>query len=104
MSLKLKLYIAAVAVVAVLLMVISGPSDYALRWGHYAGWIAICLLSEGLWIQSYGGGGTVTMASTAGLAATMLWGRGPAMLIAVVSTAVADAFVLRKPMVRVFFN
>ncbi len=104
MSNKLKAYITAVAIVAIALLVLCAPHDFAARGGHYLGWVLICVLSEGLWVSTYSGTGTITMASTAGLAVTMLWGRGAAMLIAMASTFIADLFVLKKPHIRVFFN
>ena len=59
-------------------------------------WIVICVLSEKLEVPSYSGDASVTMASTAGLAAIMLFGRGPGMIIGAVSTAIAYAFILRN--------
>ena len=104
MSLRLKCYIGAIAAVALMLLVLYAPEDIATRWPHYLGWVVICVVSEGLWVSTFSGTGTVTMASTAGLATAMLWGRGASMLIVVASTAVAELFVLRKPPIRVFFN
>ena len=104
MSLRLKLYIGAIAATAAVLVWSCAPNDIGTRWAHYAGWVLICVLSEGLWVPTYSGTGTITMASTAGLAATILWGRGAAVLIAILSTAIADRFVLKKPAIRVFFN
>ena len=104
MSLRLKGYIAAIAAVALALLIVYAPGDLATRWPHYLGWVVICVVSEGLWVSTFSGTGTVTMASTAGLAAAMLWGRGASMMIVVASTAIAELFVLRKPPIRVFFN
>ena len=104
MRLELKLYIAAVAVAAATLITLFWPPDLAARWIHYLVWTAICVASEALWVPTASGTGTITMASTAGLAATMLWGRDAAIVIAVVSTAIADSLILKKPAIRVFFN
>ena len=104
MSFRLKCYIAAIAAVALGLLVVFAPGDLQTRWPHYLAWVAVCVVSEGLWVSTYSGTGTVTMASTAGLAAAMLWGRSASMVIVVASTAIAELFVLRKPPIRAFFN
>jgi len=103
-STRLKLYITAVAAVAFVLLWFHAPLDLEQRGAHYLGWIAICVLSESLCVTTLSGAGTVTMASTAGLAAALLWGQNGSMAIGAASTAVAELFVLRKPPIRVLFN
>src|SRR5438034_4671493 len=71
---------------------------------NYGLWTAICVISESLWLGTLSGAGTVTMASSAGLATAMLWGRGPSTWIVAVSTLIAEVFVLRKPLSRALFN
>jgi len=64
----------------------------------------ICMISESLWLTTLSGSGTVSMASTAGLATAVLWGQGPSMWIVAASTVLAELLVQRKPWVRVLFN
>jgi signal transduction histidine kinase len=101
---RLKLYVAAVTAAAFALLWTHAPLDLATRGGHYLGWIVICALSERMCVTMLSGTGTVTMASTAGLAAALLWGQNGSMAIAAVSTAIAELFLLRKPPIRVLFN
>jgi signal transduction histidine kinase len=109
MSPRLKAYIAAVTVAAAALLAMLWPQLTATDRGgavfwHYGAWVAICVISESLWLTTVSGSGTVTMASSAGLASAMLWGQGPATWIVAVSTVIAELFVLKKPPVRVLFN
>jgi signal transduction histidine kinase len=104
MSLRLRVYVASVVAVACALLAFGAPGALDARWAHYVGWIVICVLSETMWLPTVSKQGTVTMASTAGIAAAMLWGLGPAMWIVAASTLIADLFVLRKQWIRAVFN
>ncbi len=104
MNRRLKIYVSLVTVVAAVLLAALAPRDFEHRWAHYIGWVVICIISESMWLTTLSGTGTVSMASTAGLAAAVLWGQGPATWIVAVSTALAELFVLRKPWVRALFN
>jgi len=101
---RLRVYVALVGAIAAGLLWVSVPHDLEVRWGHYVAWVVICVVSESLWLSTLSGAGTVTMASTAGLAAAALWGQGPSMWIVAASTLLAESMVLRKPWVRVVFN
>jgi hypothetical protein len=101
---RLRLYLIGIAIAASALLALSVPGDLTSKGYHYAAWAAICILSESLWLPTLSGTGTVTMASTAGLAAAVLWGREPAVWIAAVSTLIAELFLMRKPWVRAAFN
>ncbi len=104
MSLRLRLYVIAVLATAAVVLAVSVPDDLALRWGHYLAWIGICVVSETLWLPALSGAGTVTMASSAGLASMVLWGQAPATWIAALSTVIAELVWLKKPWVRASFN
>jgi signal transduction histidine kinase len=96
--------VAAVVVVAVALLALLWPHDVRERMLDYAIWVAICVASESLWINAMSGSGTVSMASTAGLASVVLWGQGASAWIVGLSTLIADKLVLKKPWVRAVFN
>lgn len=104
MSPKLKAYVALTTLTGTLILWNVLPQDIAARWGHYAAWVGICLLAESLWLTTLSGSGTVSMASAAGLAAAVLWGRGPCIWIVAASTLLADIFIARKVWVRAVFN
>jgi signal transduction histidine kinase len=109
MSLRLRIYLAIVGIAAAIVLAVLAPQVFGPDTGHpphwhYAVWVAICIVSESLWLTTLSGSGTVTMASTAGLATAMLWGQGAATWIVAVSTLLAELFVLRKPWVRSLFN
>ena len=104
MSLRLRLFVGAVVLVGVVLLGVYLPADLPLRWVHYGAWVLICVISESLWLPALSGAGTVTMASSAGLASMVLWGQSAASWIGAVSTVLAELFVLRKPWVRASFN
>uniref|UniRef100_A0A832I1J5 histidine kinase n=1 Tax=Eiseniibacteriota bacterium TaxID=2212470 RepID=A0A832I1J5_UNCEI len=104
MSLRLRLLVGAAGLAAAALLALYVPGDLGARGAHYVAWVAICVLSEAMWVTTLSGAGTNTMASTAGLASIMLWGQGPAMWIGAVSTLLAELLVLRKPAVRAVFN
>jgi signal transduction histidine kinase len=104
MSSRLRLYLAAVGLVAVALLATHAPPELQNRGLHYLGWTVICLLSELLWLSTLSGEGTVSMASTANLATLVLWGPEASMWIVSASTLVAVLFVQRKPWVRAVFN
>ena len=104
MSLRLRIYLAAVFVIAALVLAMTLPVDWRTNGLHYFGWIVICILSERLCLPAMSGIGTVTMASSAGLASIVLWGPGPTCWIAAISTLVAELFIIRKPLIRASFN
>lgn len=104
MSTRLKAYVGSVLIVATGMLAFGAPSGLEEQWAHLLAWIVICVLSETLWLSTVSGEATVTMASTAGLAAAILWGFGPAMWIVAPSTLIADLFILRKPWIRAAFN
>ncbi|HYM80669.1 MAG TPA: ATP-binding protein [Candidatus Limnocylindria bacterium] len=104
MSPRLKVFVTFVCVVALGLVATNLPDRLESHWGHYVGWTVICLLSELLWLSTLSGESTVSMASSANLATLMLWGRGPAMAIAALSTLFANVFIQRKPPERAAFN
>jgi signal transduction histidine kinase len=104
MSPRLQAYIIAVGVVAAVLLGLNVPADLPERWGHYAAWAVICVLSEMMWLNTISGTGTWSMSSTAILATVILWGQAPAMWIAMGSTLLAEVFVQKKPWVRAAFN
>ena len=104
MSTRLRLLVAAVLALGVLALARSVPGDLASHGGHYVAWIVLCVLSESLWLPALSGAGTVTMASSTGLAAMVLWGQPAATWIGALSTVLAELLVLRKPWVRASFN
>lgn len=104
MTLRLRVYLIAVGVLAAVLLGIDLPADLTERWGHYAAWAVICVLSEMMWLNTISGTGTWSMSSTAILATVILWGHSPAVWIAAVSTLLAELFVQKKPWVRAAFN
>ncbi len=104
MSVRLKVYLTAVGLVALALLATHPPPDLAHRGAHYLAWTVICLLSELLWLSTLSGEGTVSMASTANLATLALWGPEASMWIVSGSTLIAVLFVQRKPWVRALFN
>ena len=104
MSLRLRIYLTAVFAIAALVLAVTVPPDLHARGVHYLLWIVICILSESLWLPAMSGTGTVTMASSAGLASIVLWGQGPTCWIAAISTIVAELLWLKKPLIRASFN
>jgi signal transduction histidine kinase len=104
MSPRLRVYVTCVILAATGLLALGFPDDLAQHWAHYLGWIVICVLAETMWLPTASGEGTVTMASTAGIAAAMLWGLEPAMWVVAASTLLADLLILRKPWIRATFN
>jgi signal transduction histidine kinase len=104
MILRLRLYLIAVALVAVGLLATHVPPDLQHRGAHYLAWTLICLLSEMLWLSTLSGEGTVSMASTANLATLAIWGPEASMWIVSASTLIAVLFVQKKPWVRAVFN
>jgi signal transduction histidine kinase len=101
---RLRIYVTAVIAAAIALLAVLAPHDVATRWQHYLGWVVICVASESLWLPTLSGSGTVSMASSAGLAAGVLWGAGASAWIVALSTLLAELFVQRKPWVRATFN
>ena len=104
MSTRLRSYVTAVLAVAALVLAGTLPGDLRTNGLHYLAWIGICAASETLWLPAMSGTGTVTMASSAGLAVIVLWGQGAACWIAALSTLAAELLVLRKPPIRAAFN
>lgn len=104
MSPKLKAYLFAVHAIALLVLAVTFPPDWHARGWHYAAWIAIELIVGGLWLPTLSGTGTVTMASSTGLATVMLWGLGPACWIVTIGTLLAELLLLKKPLIRASFN
>ncbi|TMQ73170.1 MAG: hypothetical protein E6K80_00815 [Candidatus Eisenbacteria bacterium] len=104
MSLRLKLYLSAVALAAIVLLVVCRPPDLPTRWVHYVAWTLVCFISESLWLRTFSGGGTTSMASTANLATVMLWGRDASMWIVSISTLLANFILQKKPWERAVFN
>lgn len=102
MSLKLKVFVTLVGVLAAVVLGWSGMAGPGPHWGHLIGWTVICFLAEMLWLNT--GQGTVSMASTANLAVLVLWGYGPGMWIGGASTLLANLLIQRKPWVRAVFN
>jgi signal transduction histidine kinase len=103
-SLRLRLYVGGVGLAAAALLALCLPHDLATRGAHYVAWVAICVVSEAMWLTTLSGSGTSSMASTAGLASIILWGQGPSMWIGAVSSLLAERLVQKKPMVRAAFN
>ena len=104
MSSRLRFYVALVILLAVVLLGVQVPHDLPGRWLHYAAWVAVCVLSETLWLNTLSGAGTLSMASIANLATAILWGPVPAMWITAVSSLLAELLVQRKPWIRAAFN
>ena len=104
MSPKLKAYLTAVFAVALLVLAATLPQDLKVHGLHYLAWIVIGMLSQYLCLPALSGTGTVTMASSAGLAAILLWGIGPACWIAALNTLLAEWLMLKKPIIRATFN
>lgn len=104
MKLRLRLFLLLVSAAAVALLALSPPPELPRLWAHYAAWTLICLVSETLWLATLSGGGTASMASTANLAALMIWGPAAATWIVAISTLLANVFLQRKPWVRSVFN
>jgi signal transduction histidine kinase len=101
---RLRLYLIATGVAAAIALGANWPADFATMGIHYAIWAAICVFSETMWLSSLSGSGTWSMSSTAILATVVLYGYGPAIWIAAVSTPIAEVFVQRKPLIRAYFN
>jgi signal transduction histidine kinase len=102
--LKLRLYVAGVGLAAAILLLLYPLPDLRGHWMDYLIWVGICIASESLWFTPASGAGTITMASTAGLATAALFGQAGSMWIVALSTVIAEVVVLRKPAVRAFFN
>jgi signal transduction histidine kinase len=103
-SLRLKLYVGAVMIAAVVLLALHPPELGTTRTAHYLGWMLICGLGDAMWLRALSGDGSSSMGSTAGLATVILWGQGPSMWITALSTLLAELLVQKKPWVRAVFN
>lgn len=104
MSPRMRFYLAAVGLAAVLLLAFNLPPDPRVHGLDYALWAAIAVLSETMWLPTISGNGTWSMSSTAGLATVVLWGAGPAIWIGALSTLAAELVVQKKPWIRATFN
>ncbi len=104
MPLKLRLYVAAVGIVAGILLYLHPLPDLRHHWLDYLFWITICIASESLWFTPASGAGTITMASTAGIATAALFGPAVCMWVVALSTVIAELALLRKSSIRAFFN
>ena len=104
MSGRLRAYITATILAAMVVLVVAWPQSFARDWGHYLAWVVICLVSETMWSNTLSGTSTWSLSATAGLSSAVLLGGGAGIWISALSTLVADLFVLRKPAVRVAFN
>jgi len=103
-KLRLRLFLLLVGGAAVALLALAPPPELPRLWVHYLAWTLICLLSETLWLATLSGGGTASMASTANLAALMIWGPAASTWIVAISTLLANVFLQRRPWVRSLFN
>jgi len=104
MSLRLRLFLIAVGLAALGLLTLGPPPSLATLWIHYVLWTLICLVSESLWMPTLSGAGTASMASTANIAALMIWGPAASVWIVGVSTLLANVLLQKKPWVRALFN
>jgi signal transduction histidine kinase len=104
MSTRLRLYLVAAGLGAMTVLAANVPTDFQFMWIHYAVWTVLCVLSETMWISTLSGAGTWSMSSTAILATVVLYGYGPSIWIAALSTPIAELFVQHKPWVRAYFN
>ncbi len=68
MSPRLRIYVAGVLAVAAVTLAATVPPDLRANGLHYLAWVGISIASESLWLPAMSGTGTVTMASSAGLA------------------------------------
>jgi len=101
---RLRIYLIATGLAAAAVLAANLPADLATMWIHYAVWTALCVFSETMWISTLSGSGTWSMSSTAILATVVLYGRGPAVWIAALSTPIAELAVQHKPWIRAYFN
>src|SRR6185369_7369735 len=104
MSTRLKLYLIGVGAVALALLSFSPPPELNELWVHYAAWTLVCFVSESLWLVTPSGGAYSSMASTANIAALILWGRDASMWIVSISTLLANMLLQKKPWERAVFN
>jgi signal transduction histidine kinase len=103
-SRRLAAYVAVVVIAAAALLATHVPPALETRWPDYLAWIAILVVSEVMVVSTVSGAGTVSMSSTGGLAAAMLWGLEPSMWVAAMGGLIAELFFTRKPWVRAVFN
>jgi signal transduction histidine kinase len=103
LSLRLRLYLVAMALAAVALLGLHPLPRFEELWPHYGLWVAVIFLSETMWSRARGGG-TWSLSSTAALATVVLWGPAAAIWIVMLGTLLAELLVLRKPPVRAIFN
>ena len=100
---RLHAFVSLTAVAAVALLATHVPDRLAQDWGHYVAWIVVCVVSDTLWVNT-NLGATLSLSSTAGVAALVLWGHPAGIWIGAVGTLVGELFVLRKPWIRAIFN
>lgn len=96
--------IALVGVTVVLATVATIAGWGAPLEGAFWFWLAACFVSELVWVRLPVGQATVSMASCFQFAALLLLPRGQVMLIAAISSVVAESLVMRKPPLRALFN
>lgn len=104
MSRRLIAFVAATVLTALVLLVLNAPAAFATQWGHLVAWIVICLVSETMWSTTLSGSATWSLSACAGLSAVVLFGTGSGLWVSMLSTLIADLFVLRKPAIRAVFN
>jgi signal transduction histidine kinase len=104
MSLRLRIYVMVVTLVAAALLVLHVPPARSPDWIHYGLWTLLCVGAELLWLPTLSKEATVSMASTVNLATLILWGRGPAMVVVGASTVIASVLFQKKPPIRTLFN
>lgn len=100
---RLHAFVALTAAAAITLLGTHVPHEVGANWGHWVAWIVVCVVSDTLWMST-NMGATLSLSSTAGVSALVLWGQAPGLWIAAISTLVSELFVLRKPWIRAVFN
>jgi signal transduction histidine kinase len=101
---RLRAYVVLVVAAGAVLLATHVPPSLETRLPHYIGWVAALLVAELMVVSTVTGAGTVSMSSTGGLAAAMLWGLGPSMWAVALAGLIAELFITRKPWVRAVFN
>jgi signal transduction histidine kinase len=104
MSPRFRAFLVATIVAALALLGTHVPPAFATQWGHLVAWIVICLVSETMWSATMAGDSTVSLSSTAGLSAIVLFGSSAGIWVSMTSTLLGDLFVQRKPAIRAVFN
>ena len=94
-------YVTATAGLAVTAMVAGWGAPLE---GAFWFWLAACFVGELSWVRLPVGQATVSMASCFNFAALFLLPPAQAMLVAALSSALAETLVMRKPPLRAVFN